>query len=124
MSKILVIDDSKTIRMMVTNGLKKQKFTVYSASNGVEGIELAQQKKPDLIILDVMMPEMNGFETCVKLKSNPETASIPVLFLTAQNSKEEIQQGFNVGGDEYLNKPFKFHELLETVQTLLKLYEI
>ena len=124
MSKILVIDDSKTIRMMVTNGLKKQKFTVYSASIGVEGIELAQQKKPDLIILDVMMPEMNGFETCVKLKSNPETASIPVLFLTAQNSKEEIQQGFNVGGDEYLNKPFKFHELLETVQTLLKLYEI
>ena len=124
MSKILVVDDSKTIRMMVTNGLKKQNFTVYSAENGPDGIKIAKEKKPDLIILDVMMPEMNGFEVCAKLKANPDTAAIPILFLTAQNSKEEIQQGFNVGGDEYLNKPFKFNELLETVQTLLKLYEI
>ncbi|HDS09358.1 MAG TPA: response regulator transcription factor [Firmicutes bacterium] len=122
MPKILVVDDSKTIRLMMETGLKKEGFDIITAVDGEDGLIKAFTENPDLIVLDVMMPKLNGFQVCRKIKRDERTLHIPVLILTAQNQKEEILEGFNAGADEYLCKPFKFDELLKQVKTLLKLY--
>lgn len=122
MAKVLVVDDSKTIRLMMVSGLKKAGFEVVTAVDGEDGLIKAFTEHPALIVLDVMMPKLNGFQVCRKIKSDERTLHIPVLMLTAQDQKEEILEGFNAGADEYLCKPFKFEELLKQVKTLLKLY--
>ncbi len=122
MKKILVIDDSKTIRLMMEAGLTKEGYEVITAIDGEDGLIKAFTENPNLIVLDVMMPKLNGFQVCRKIKRDERTLHIPVLILTAQDQKEEILEGFNAGADEYLCKPFKFDELLRQVKTLLKLY--
>lgn len=122
MAKVLVVDDSKTIRIMMENGLKKSGYEVITAIDGEDGLIKAFTDQPDIIVLDVMMPKLNGFQVCRKIKRDERTKHIPVLMLTAQDQKEEILEGFNAGADEYLCKPFKFDELLSQVKTLLKLY--
>ena len=122
MTKILVVDDSKTIRLMMEAGLKKEGFEVITAVDGEDGLIKAFTEQPDLMVLDVMMPKLNGFQVCRKIKRDDRTSHIPVLILTAQNEKEEVLEGFNAGADEYLCKPFKFDELLKQVKTLLRLY--
>ncbi|MCK4665501.1 response regulator [Candidatus Dependentiae bacterium] len=122
MKKILVVDDSKTIRLMMEAGLSKEGYEVITAIDGEDGLIKAFTENPNLIVLDVMMPKLNGFQVCRKIKRDERTLHIPVLILTAQDQKEEILEGFNAGADEYLCKPFKFDELLRQVKTLLKLY--
>ncbi len=122
MKKILVVDDSKTIRLMMQAGLTKEGYEVITAIDGEDGLIKAFTENPNLIVLDVMMPKLNGFQVCRKIKRDERTLHIPVLILTAQDQKEEILEGFNAGADEYLCKPFKFDELLRQVKTLLKLY--
>ncbi len=121
--KILVVDDSKFARTILVNGLKKEGFNVIEAENGQEAVEITKIEKPNLIIMDVVMPVLNGIEATKVLKNLNETNKIPILILTGQNSKEEILEGFNAGADEYLCKPFKFTELIATLKTLLNLYK-
>ena len=122
MKKILIVDDSKFARTILVNALKKEGFETIEAENEQEAVDVSKIEKPSIIIMDIVMPVMNGVDATRIIKNLEETKKIPILILTSQNSKEEILEGFNAGADEYLCKPFKFHELLATLKTLLNLY--
>ncbi len=116
--KILVIEDNADTRRFLQVLLSRD-YTVYIAQNGYEGIALAQSEQPDLILLDVVMPHFNGYDTCKELKSNPQTKSIPIFFLSAKNTREEIAQGLALGAEDYLPKPFDHHELQARIKAQL-----
>lgn len=120
-SKILVIDDSPINIKIVAQVLHAENYQVYTALNGTIGIKIAETKFPDLILLDIMMPEIDGFEVCAALKKNNLTRDIPVIFLTASNQVEDLSQGFEIGAVDYLLKPFKPSELLIRVKNHIKL---
>ncbi|MFW6276213.1 MAG: SpoIIE family protein phosphatase, partial [Bacteroidota bacterium] len=101
--------------------LNKQEFDVSVALNGKSALSILDQVKPDLIMLDIMMPGMDGFEVCKKIKENPDTQDIPVIFLTARSEKEDLIQGFRCGGIDYLTKPFNKEELIVRVKNHLEL---
>jgi response regulator RpfG family c-di-GMP phosphodiesterase len=117
---ILVIDDSHTIRSILSKELEKMGFMVSEAADGLRGLEIAESGKFDLIITDVDMPLMSGFEVCNKLKSMPSTQSTPVIILSARDSEEDIERGFSVGADAYLTKNGGREELRECVTNLLE----
>jgi DNA-binding response OmpR family regulator len=120
--RILVVDDDASIRTIVTKSLEQLPFPVeiQSASNGVEGFEMVQDIHPDMVVLDIMMPGMDGFEVCQKLRSQVETAFIPVIMLTANPSEEGRIKGYLAGTDDYLAKPFNVAELHARVSRLLR----
>ena len=120
--RILVVDDDASIRTIVTKSLEQLPFPVeiQSASNGVEGFEMVQNIHPDMVVLDIMMPGMDGFEVCQKLRSQVETAFIPVIMLTANPSEEGRIKGYLAGTDDYLAKPFNVAELHARVSRLLR----
>jgi len=118
--KILIIDDESDIVEFLTYNLEKFGFVAKSAKNGKEGLALALKYKPDLIVLDVMMPEMDGIETCHELRKNKATADIIVLFLTARNEDYSQIAGFDAGADDYVNKPINPKVLISRIQALLK----
>jgi len=120
--KILVIDDEFSVRYLVEHQLNQNDFKVYSAKDGPSGFKMANLHQPDLIVLDVMMPGMDGFQVCQKIRNTPETASIPVVFLTACMTKKDKMQAFKVGGDDYLVKPFEPDELLAHISTRAKVF--
>ncbi|MEB3273226.1 MAG: response regulator [Prochlorothrix sp.] len=120
MTAILVIEDEPQVRRNIQDILELSGFSVQSAATGHQGVALAQQMLPDLIISDVMMPEMDGFEVVQALKNQPETARIPFIFLTAKASRQDWRQAMNLGADDYLTKPFTPQELLEAIQTRLQ----
>ncbi len=117
-SKILVIEDNADTRKFLHVMLSRE-FEVATAKNGAEGIEIARNLLPELIVLDVMMPAMNGYDTCKKLKSIPETNHIPVIFLSGKNTTSEIAHGLSMGADDYLPKPFDHRELLARIKSRL-----
>lgn len=117
---ILIVDDTPE-NIDVLNGLLTN-FKRKIATNGERALEFAiSDTPPDLILLDIMMPEMDGFEVCKKLRNNDITKEIPVIFLTAKTAKEDVVKGFELGGQDYVTKPFDVHELLERVKTQLQL---
>lgn len=118
--KILVVDDAKFIIKIVEFNLKRKGYDVYSASNGKEGLEQVAAIKPDLLILDVMMPVMDGFTVCRKLKENPETEKLPVIILTAKGQEVDKDAADKLGVKSYLTKPFSPKKLLEEVKRILK----
>jgi len=120
--RILVVDDDASIRMIVSKSLEQLPFPVeiQSASNGVEGFEKVQSIRPDMVVLDIMMPGMDGFEVCQKLRSHVETAFIPVIMLTANPTEEGRIKGYLAGTDDYLAKPFNIAELHARVTRLLR----
>lgn len=120
MSKILVIDDDKSIVELIKVNLEIQGHQIITSNDGVSGIALAQQESPDLIVLDLMMPEVDGFTTCQRLRQNQLTKDIPVLMLTALSSTENKIQGFDSGADDYLTKPFELPELYVRIRALLR----
>ena len=120
---ILVVDDNKRNLQVVGNILHEEQYKVAMAINGPTALKLAAQLKPDLVLLDIMMPEMDGFEVCKKLKENDETREIPVIFLTAKVETEDVVEGFNLGGVDYITKPFKQKELLVRIKTHLDLLQ-
>ncbi|WP_299491297.1 response regulator [Acaryochloris sp. IP29b_bin.137] len=119
MAKILVVEDEELVRANIAELLDAEEHDVVTAENGFLGALWAQEHLPDLIICDVMMPELNGYEVLATLSENPDTAMIPFIFLTAMADKSEIRQGMTSGADDYLTKPFSRMELLEAVNTRL-----
>ena len=120
MNPILVIEDEAKIRANIQEILELADFQAIAAPNGREGLELAKKHLPDLIICDVMMPEMDGFGVLECLREEPETALIPLIFLTAKVEKSDMRQGMKLGADDYLTKPFTADELLEAVEARLE----
>jgi len=115
MSKVLVIEDEKNIRETIQEILDLNDFSVATAQNGLIGVAKALQFKPDIIICDVMMPEMDGFETLKNIRSINEISNIPFIFLTAKTEKKDFREGMNLGADDFLNKPFHTKELLKVI---------
>ena len=120
MSKILVAEDERDIRDLIGFTLRFAGFEVLLADNGIEAIEKAPLEQPDLIILDVRMPKMTGYEACRQLKKNPATSAIPIVFLSAKGQKDEIKQGLASGALEYIVKPFAPDELVNQVKDILQ----
>jgi two-component system, sensor histidine kinase and response regulator len=119
--KILIVDDVPKNIQLVANFLTKAGYQINFAVDGQHAIEHSLKEKFDLILLDIMMPGMDGFEVCSKLKANPETAEIPIIFLTAKTDDASIAKGFDAGGVDYITKPFNPTELLARVKTHLRL---
>lgn len=119
--KILIVDDVVSNVLLLKVLLKNEKFKTVTASDGLEAIQQAEKELPDLILLDVMMPQMDGFETAMHLKNNPTTAGIPIIFLTALNSTQDIVKGFQAGANDFITKPFNKEELLVRVNHQISL---
>ncbi len=120
MAKILIIDDDYAINELIKINLELKLYKVVTAFDGNKGYALAKQEQPDLIILDVMMPEVDGYTVAKRIRENEETKDIPILMLTALNMLQNKVQGFNIGVDDYLVKPFEMEELLVRIKALLK----
>lgn len=110
--KILIVDDVISNVLLLKVLLTNEKFNIATANNGQQALEQVEKERPDLILLDVMMPDMSGFEVSQHLKANPDTAEIPIIFLTALNSTADIVKGFQVGANDFISKPFNKEELI------------
>ena len=120
MNKILVIDDDKAINELIKINLELQGYKVVQAYNGTEGFALAKQEIPELIVLDVMMPEVDGFTVAQRIRQAEEISDTPIIMLTALSELNNKVNGFNIGVDDYLTKPFEIEELIVRVRALLK----
>jgi len=124
MSQILVVDDVSTNLDVLSTILKSQGYTVRVAGNGQQAIEAVQSEHPDLILLDILMPDINGYEVCRQLKADPVLAAIPVVFVSALDATFDKVQAFEVGGVDYIAKPFQGEEVLARVETQLKVGQL
>lgn len=122
-STILIVDDTDT-NIDVLLALLGEKYDVLVALDGKSALDIAKKEEIDLILLDIMMPEMDGYEVCETLKKSYETKDIPVLFITAKTDEDSIEKAYDVGGSDYITKPFKPRELLVRMKTQLKLREL
>ncbi|WP_333821427.1 response regulator, partial [Ohtaekwangia sp.] len=120
MKKILLIEDNPEVRENTQEILSLANYDVVTAENGKIGVDLALKEKPDLIICDIMMPELDGYGVLHILNKKPETASIPFIFLTAKTEKMDIRKGMNLGADDYLTKPFDDTDLLNAIEARLR----
>ena len=118
--RILIVEDDELLRDNITEILISEGYDLISASNGLEGLKEAKRTKPDLIISDIMMPEIDGFEFLEKLLDDQELASTPIIFLTAKADKIYVRKGMHLGADDYITKPFEISDLLDTVKIRLK----
>jgi two-component system, OmpR family, alkaline phosphatase synthesis response regulator PhoP len=114
-NKILVADDESEIRLMVNRMLGKDYF-VLEAANGKEAVNVARLQKPDLVLMDIMMPDMDGYSACHAIKSDPETRNIPVIMVTGIEHELNLKLSREMGADGYITKPFSLEELVETVE--------
>lgn len=119
---ILVAEDERDIRELIVFTLQFSGYQVVEVSNGAEAVEKAKELLPDLILMDVRMPKMTGYEACEVLKDNSVTKDIPIVFLSAKGQEAEIKQGIDLGAEEYFLKPFAPDELLKRVETILTKY--
>jgi len=120
MAIILIVDDDAEVAQTIELSLTHAGYQVAIATNGYEALQMTRQQRPDLILLDIVMPEMNGIEVCRRLRAGPREASIPILFITARGGIESKIEGFNAGADDYLVKPFNMQELALRVRALLR----
>lgn len=125
MKKILVIEDDSSIRNEVLTWLTLENYEALGAADGAEGVELVQQQRPDLIICDIMMPKKDGYRVLLEVRTQPATALIPFIFLSAKQEKRDIRYGMELGADDYISKPFARNEFLRAIESRLarqKLY--
>ncbi len=122
--KILVVDDTPANIDILFQTLEPEGCTLSVATNGEDALKLVPEIQPDLILLDIMMPGIDGFETCRRLKANSSTSNIPVVFLTAKNQTEDIVKGFALGGIDYITKPFRHQEVCARIHKHLELHEL
>jgi len=118
--KILIIDDEENLVDLISNILKHEGFVTVSAYNGKDGLEKAKQEKPHIIILDIMMPQMDGFEVLKRLKEYEETKDIPVIMLTAKTEDSAVIESWRKGAEFYIPKPFEIEEVLHVIELILK----
>ena len=119
MAKILIAEDERDIRDLVAFTLRFAGHEVFAASNGEEAVDLAPKVNPDLILMDVRMPRMTGYEACKIMKTDPNLKDVPIVFLSAKGQESEIQQGLAAGAEEYLLKPFAPDQLTSRVKVIL-----
>jgi twitching motility two-component system response regulator PilH len=119
MSTVLIVDDSASIRVMVSEQLKQGGLNVIQASDGVEAMEKIQAHTPDLVITDIVMPKMNGYELCRWIKNGPNTKNIPVVMCSSKSEEFDRYWGTKQGADAYITKPYHPSELMETIKKLL-----
>src|SRR5262245_12747382 len=117
--KILVVDDEIYIVHILDFSLGMEGYEVVTALDGEQGLEKARAQRPDLIVLDIMMPKLDGYETCKMLKADPETRSIPIILLSAKGRNIEQKNGIAVGADDYITKPFSPRKLVERINSIL-----
>jgi CheY-like chemotaxis protein len=122
--RILIVDDQPINIKIVQRKIEKAGMEVLVAGNGHECIRIVEAEKPDIILLDIMMPEMDGIETCRKLKENPDTAEIPIIFITAKSAKEDVLTGLDTGAVDYITKPLELDETLARIRTQLRVREM
>lgn len=122
MAKILIAEDERDIRDLITFTLHFAGYEVSAASNGEEALNMARLETPDLILMDVRMPRMTGYEACEKMKADPRLKNVPVIFLSAKGQDTEIQTGMEAGAEEYLLKPFAPDQLTQRIQEVLQRY--
>jgi two-component system alkaline phosphatase synthesis response regulator PhoP/two-component system response regulator VicR len=116
---VLAVDDERAIVRLIQVNLERQGYTVVTASDGREALEKIAAEKPDLVVLDVMMPYLDGFEVLATLRKNPDTLDLPVIMLTAKAQDADVFRGWSQGVDAYLTKPFNPHELISFVKRIL-----
>ena len=120
MTKILVIEDERYLLEDIVEMLQYTNYDVFGAHNGAQGLKFALEQQPDLIVCDIMMPELNGYDVLERVRAHPDTASVPFVFLTAKADRDSMRQGMELGADDYLTKPFTSSELLSAISTRLK----
>ncbi len=118
--KIMVVDDEPDIVKLVKISLEMANYEVIEAFSGIEALQKTKEIVPDLFLLDIMMPDMNGYEVCKKLKADERTRHVPVVMLTAKGQKGDAEQGLKMGADDYIIKPFDPYELGEQINEILK----
>ena len=118
--KILVVEDEESLLKLESILLTTKGYLVQGVTSGLAALEALDEEMPDLVLLDVMLPKMDGFEVCSRIKQNPATRHIPVVLLTAKKTPEDISRGQEVGADEYITKPFKSAKVMDTIANLLK----
>ncbi|MFP5352377.1 MAG: PleD family two-component system response regulator [Actinomycetota bacterium] len=116
---IVVVDDNPDILQLINTRLSKRGYDVLTATDGRQALDLIRQRRPDAVVLDWFMPEMQGPEVCSALKEDTDTGDIPIILLTAKASESDVSTGFERGADEYLTKPFEIEELDQTLRRLL-----
>ena len=117
--RILIVDDTKDILLVLARRLKSWGYEALTADSGEEGLKIIREQKPDVVLLDIMMPKMKGRDVCSLIKADPETARIPVIFLTALGLADHVKAGMELGADDYLVKPFEPEELKERIMIVL-----
>jgi DNA-binding response OmpR family regulator len=117
--KILIVEDDPSFSRAINHIIQKEGYDVITAANGMSGLRMAQEEKPDLLILDVMLPGLDGIEICHRLRQNPPTATLPIIMLSAKGQEADRTTGLKVGANEYLTKPIDRALLLEKVTSLL-----
>lgn len=120
LSTVLVIEDDAVTRNLYLKGLKVEGFDAIGAENGVVGIQKAQEHLPDIVICDIMMPQMDGYSVLATLRQNPSTTGIPFIFLTASDTRGDVRKGMELGADDYITKPSTLDELLKAIATRLR----
>lgn len=118
-AKILAVDDESDVLLIVKTGLQSEGFDVVTATNGPDALQMVRQEKPDLVVLDVMMPGMDGFEVLREIKADDATCATPVIMLTGLSERQKIQEALVSGTDYYVVKPFDFLDLIQKVRTAL-----
>ncbi len=118
-TRVLVVDDNPDSLVIVRGLLEPRGYEVEEASSGPQALELIRARRPDIVLLDVMMPEMSGLEVLQKIKENPETALLPVILVTAKTADEDVVQGYQYGADYYITKPFTGHQLIYGIELVL-----
>lgn len=119
MKKILIIEDGDIIRENISDALNLYNYQIFTAINGKDGLQLAIKMSPDLILCDIKIPLLNGYEVLEALKNDENTSQIPFIFISAKSNQEDIQKGMNLGADDYIIKPFLLLDLIKIVETKL-----
>ncbi len=119
MKKILIVDDEPNIVMSLEYTFKKKNFEVYIARDGGEALQIAEDKIPDIVLLDIMMPNVDGYETLKQIKNNKNLKNTKIVFLSAKNKAADIEKGLEMGADKYLTKPFSVKKLVSEINELL-----
>lgn len=119
--KILIVDDEPSILLSLDFLMRKNDYGVFIARNGAEAIQILDQEKPDLVLLDIMMPEVDGYEVCEYIRNNKALTNMGIIFLTAKSKDEDIDKAYRLGADLYITKPFSTKNLLEKIKEIIEL---